>query len=125
MPDTYGISKSCCFCLRRKRVNREVQRTISNLQVNTTDVSCDLSNRMVSPGEAPVQMHSLCKTFGAFKAVENLSLNINGDEVFCLLGHNGAGKTTAIQMITGILKPTSGEAVIYGHDLVTDIDGVR
>ena len=39
---------------------------------------------------------SLSKSFGAFKAVDNLSLKINGNEVFCLLGHNGAGKTTAI-----------------------------
>lgn len=63
--------------------------------------------------------------FGAFKAVDNLSVQINGNEVFALLGHNGAGKTTAIQMITGILRPTAGNAVIYGHNLVTDLDGVR
>ena len=125
MPDTYGISKSCCFCLRRKRASREADRTLSNMQVNTSDISGDLSNRIIAPGEAPVQIHNLCKTFGAFKAVDNLSLKINGDEVFCLLGHNGAGKTTAIQLITGILRPSSGDAVIYGHDLVSDIDGVR
>lgn len=70
-------------------------------------------------------MHSLSKHFGAFKAVDNLSLSINGDEVFCLLGHNGAGKTTAIQMVTGLLKPTSGNAFIYGNNLVTNLDGVR
>lgn len=75
--------------------------------------------------EAPIQLHSLSKHFGAFKAVDNLSLSINGDEVFCLLGHNGAGKTTAIQMVTGLLKPTSGNAFIYGNNLVTNLDGVR
>lgn len=70
-------------------------------------------------------MVELSKHFGAFKAVDKLSLNIKGNEVFCLLGHNGAGKTTAIQLITGILKPTSGAANIYGHDLKSDLDGVR
>ncbi len=70
-------------------------------------------------------MKNLCKNFGDFKALSDLTLNIKSGEVFCLLGHNGAGKTTAIQLITGILKPTSGSANIYGHDLLTDIDGVR
>lgn len=79
----------------------------------------------MSSSEAPIQLMSLSKSFGAFKAVDNLSLKINGNEVFCLLGHNGAGKTTAIQMMTGILKPTSGAAIIYGNDLVEDIEGVR
>jgi ATP-binding cassette, subfamily A (ABC1), member 3 len=50
----------------------------------------------MSSSEAPIQLMSLSKSFGAFKAVDNLSLKINGNEVFCLLGHNGAGKTTAI-----------------------------
>jgi ABC-type multidrug transport system ATPase subunit len=45
---------------------------------------------------APIVLDNLSKHFGAFKAVDQLSLQIHGDEVFCLLGHNGAGKTTAI-----------------------------
>lgn len=73
----------------------------------------------------PIKMKNLCKNFGEFKALNDLSLSIKEGEVFCLLGHNGAGKTTAIQVITGILKPSSGSANIYGHDLETDIDGVR
>lgn len=64
-------------------------------------------------------------TYGDFKAVDELTLNINGNEVFCLLGHNGAGKTTAIQMITGMIQPTSGNAIIYGNNLLSEIDGVR
>lgn len=73
----------------------------------------------------PIKIQRMTKKFGDFKAVDDLNLSIKGDEVFCLLGHNGAGKTTTIQMITGILKPSSGKAIVYGHDLVTDIDGVR
>ena len=51
---------------------------------------------MFNSDGAPIQMLNLTKTYGEFKAVNDLSLNINGNEVFCLLGHNGAGKTTAI-----------------------------
>jgi len=57
--------------------------------------------------------------------VNDLSLSIKENEVFCLLGHNGAGKTTVLNMITGILKPTRGNAQIYGANLVEDIDAVR
>lgn len=50
----------------------------------------------IPSSEAPIELMALTKSFGGFKAVDNLSLKINGNEVFCLLGHNGAGKTTAI-----------------------------
>ena len=62
-------------------------------------------------------MSLLTKKFGEFTAVDNLSLKINQGEVFCFLGHNGAGKTTVIQLITGILTPSGGTATIYGHNL--------
>ncbi len=68
-----------------------------NSQVNDDDEN-HLSGQLASPlnPNAPIQIVQLSKHFGAFKAVDDLSLGINADEVFCLLGHNGAGKTTAI-----------------------------
>ena len=54
-----------------------------------------------------------------------MTVTIKENEVFCLLGHNGSGKTTVLNMITGILKPSSGSATIYGADLVDDLDTVR
>lgn len=57
-----------------------------------------------------MQLVDLTKKFGTFNAVDELTLSIKENEVFCLLGHNGAGKTTVINMITGILKPSSGTA---------------
>jgi len=55
-------------------------------------------------------LQGLTKKFGNFKAVDSLSLSIKQNEVFCLLGHNGAGKTTVLNMITGMIKPSSGNA---------------
>jgi ABC-type multidrug transport system ATPase subunit len=67
----------------------------------------------------------LAKNFGKFTAVAELDLGIKQGEVLCLLGHNGAGKTTLINMLTGMLQPTTGDAVVFGHSLVYEIDKVR
>jgi ABC-type multidrug transport system ATPase subunit len=67
----------------------------------------------------------LTKKFGAFKAVDNLNFSIKEGEIFTILGHNGAGKTTAIFMLTGMLTPTSGDATVYGNKLSNNIDGVQ
>ena len=63
--------------------------------------------------------------FGNFKAVDNLSLSIRQNEICALLGHNGAGKTTAIYMLTGMLHMSEGEALIYGRSVKDEIDEVR
>ncbi|XP_063925793.1 phospholipid-transporting ATPase ABCA3-like isoform X3 [Zophobas morio] len=76
----------------------------------------------LSPG---IQIRNLRKTFGTKAAVRNLSLNMYNDQITVLLGHNGAGKTTTMSMLTGMFPPTSGTAVISGHDITTDMDGVR
>lgn len=55
--------------------------------------------------------------FGDFTAVDKMSLSIKENEIMALLGHNGAGKTTAIYMLTGMLHMTSGQASIYGNDV--------
>lgn len=57
----------------------------------------------------------LCKNFKGQMAVCNVSLNIEKDSVYGLLGSNGAGKSTTLKMITGILKPTSGAIEFNGH----------
>jgi ATP-binding cassette subfamily A (ABC1) protein 3 len=58
-------------------------------------------------------------------AVKGTTLNLFNGQIFVLLGHNGAGKTTTMSMLTGLYPPTSGTATINGHDICTDIDGVR
>ena len=68
-----------------------------------------------------ISINSLSKTFkGGFKALENVSLDINKGEIFALLGPNGAGKTTLISIITGITIPTSGSVKVNNYDVIKD-----
>ena len=60
---------------------------------------------------------NLCKAFGPLLAVRGVSFQADLGEVLGFLGPNGAGKTTTMRMITGFLPPTSGTAVINGHDI--------
>lgn len=64
-----------------------------------------------------VKAHDLTKQFGTFTAVNHINFEVQRGEVFGLLGPNGAGKTTAFKMLCGLLKPTSGQALINGLDL--------
>jgi ABC-2 type transport system ATP-binding protein len=61
-----------------------------------------------------IETKNLTKKFGAFTALSDLNLKIENDAILGLLGPNGAGKTTAIKILCGLLKPTSGEAYIFG-----------
>ncbi len=67
----------------------------------------------------------LFKNFDAFMAVKDVSLHVQAGELMALLGPNGAGKTTTIRMLGSIIKPTSGNAMINGHDVVQQADLVR
>jgi len=64
-----------------------------------------------------IQLKNLCKKFGQQLAVDNLSLEVPAGEIYGLLGHNGAGKSTAIGMMLGQVWPTSGEVLVCGHDV--------
>jgi len=64
-----------------------------------------------------IESRGLNKIYGEFQAVENLNLKINRGEVFGFLGPNGAGKTTSINMMVGLLRPTSGQVFIDGNEV--------
>lgn len=64
-----------------------------------------------------IQTHNLCKNFGNLKAVNNLNLDIKQGEFFAFLGPNAAGKTTTIKMLTGLIRPTSGNCIVHGFDV--------
>ncbi|MBU6415697.1 MAG: ABC transporter ATP-binding protein [Xanthomonadaceae bacterium] len=67
-----------------------------------------------------IQTENLGKRYGRFDAVAGLNLKVAPGQVLALLGPNGAGKTTSMRMIAGFLRPSSGRAVVCGHDVVRD-----
>jgi len=73
----------------------------------------------------PILVKEMTMQFGTFKAVDKLTLSVKRGEIMSLLGHNGAGKTTAIYMLTGMLQPSEGDANLYGASVRASIDEVR
>ncbi len=72
-----------------------------------------------------ISVRGLTKTFGEVRAVRGVDFEVPAGEVFGFLGPNGAGKTTTINMLCTLARPTSGEARVAGHDVVTERDDVR
>ena len=72
-----------------------------------------------------IQTRNLSKQFGTFTAVDQISFDVYAGEIFGFLGANGAGKTTAIRMLCGLLKPSSGEATIAGFDVYRQTENIK
>ncbi len=79
----------------------------------------------MAPSSVAIEVTGLGKTYDTLTAVKDLSLSVNSGEIFGLLGPNGAGKSTTLRILITTLKPTSGQATILGHDVVTEADTVR
>jgi ABC-2 type transport system ATP-binding protein len=75
--------------------------------------------------KAAVLTQDITKRFGDLTAVDKINLSIESREIFGLIGPNGAGKTTLVRMLTTVIPPTDGTAVIAGFDIREDADGVR
>lgn len=76
-------------------------------------------------GEAVIVARDLRKSFGDFHAVDGISFEVKRGEIFGFLGANGAGKTTAMRMLTGLSKPTSGEGRVAGYDITREAEQVK
>src|SRR5689334_23058347 len=75
---------------------------------------------------APViETEDLTRDFARVRAVDNLSLTVPAGIVFGFLGPNGSGKTTTIRLLTGVLEPTAGRAMVLGHDTVRGAEQIR
>lgn len=72
-----------------------------------------------------IEIESLTKNFGKVKAVDDISFNVEEGEIFGFLGPNGAGKSTTMMILTTLLKPTSGRALVAGFDVVSQAKKVR
>jgi ABC-2 type transport system ATP-binding protein len=73
-----------------------------------------------------ISVSRLCKTYASgFQALKDINLDIRHGEIFALLGPNGAGKTTLINVICGIVKPSTGTVTVDGHDILTDYRASR
>jgi ABC-2 type transport system ATP-binding protein len=84
-------------------------------------------NKPMSESDAPlaIEARELTKRFGPTLAVDRLTLTVHGGEVFGLVGPDGAGKTTAMRLLTGVMPATSGTAVVLGLDVTQDPETVR
>jgi len=76
-------------------------------------------------GEEVIVARDLRKDFGDFHAVDGISFEVKRGEIFGFLGANGAGKTTAIRMLTGLSKPTSGQGRVAGYDITREAEQVK
>jgi sodium transport system ATP-binding protein len=72
-----------------------------------------------------IKVENITKQFGTFKAVKDVSFEVEKGEIFGLLGENGAGKTTTLRMLATMLKPTNGTASMAGFDIISEPEKVR
>ena len=75
--------------------------------------------------EQVIKTNNLTKKFGSFTAVDNISFYVNKGEIFGFLGANGAGKTTAMRMLCGLSKPTSGTGSVAGCDISKEYEKIK
>ena len=81
--------------------------------------------RRAPPSDVAVEVRDLAKHYGDIRALDGVSLQAHAGEIFGLLGHNGAGKSTMIRILTGRAKPTSGTATVLGHEIPRELEAVR
>ena len=114
-----------------KKVSRKINSSEANSLIINDDekISFETHHQELSPNNQELKKQDQClrlvnvsKTFGDLKAVDNFNGELFPNEIFCLLGHNGAGKSTTINMISGILDPDEGDIFLNGRSLVTNKD---
>eukprot|EP01132_Coremiostelium_polycephalum_P003057 gene3057-3825_t len=111
------------------------KKTVKHIPVpsfDDDDVRTAIEKANQNNNQSPVVIKGLSKTYRKIfnpkanvYAVRYLSLSIENSNILCLLGHNGAGKSTTIGMLTGLVSPSSGDALVFGHSIVSDIDSAR
>ena len=98
-----------------------INRTSENAQSSTVNGQ----SSMVNDSDNVIEVQHLVKAFGTFHAVDDISFNVKRGEIFGFLGANGAGKTTAMHMLTGLNQPTSGTGTVVGYDIRTQHEQIK
>ncbi|MFC2456734.1 MAG: ATP-binding cassette domain-containing protein [Prevotella intermedia] len=92
---------------------------------NPPSIKHEGSNKVVNEAENVIEVEHLVKAFGTFCAVDDISFTVKKGEIFGFLGANGAGKTTAMHMLTGLNQPTSGTGRVVGFDIRTEYEQIK
>ena len=82
-------------------------------------------SKVQGSSENVIEVEHLVKAFGSFHAVDDISFSVKRGEIFGFLGANGAGKTTAMHMLTGLNQPTSGTGRVVGYDIRTEYEQIK
>ena len=92
---------------------------------NPPSIEHEGSNKVGNEAENVIEVEHLVKGFGTFRAVDDISFTVKRGEIFGFLGANGAGKTTAMHMLTGLNQPTSGTGRVVGFDIRTEYEQIK
>ena len=92
-----------------------IERTTNDKAINATN----------KEAENVIEVEHLVKAFGSFHAVDDISFTVKKGEIFGFLGANGAGKTTAMHMLTGLNQPTNGTGRVIGFDIRTEYEQIK
>ena len=91
----------------------------------TTNPTTDNATRNLRQAETIIHVSHLVKTFGTFNAVDDISFDVRRGEIFGFLGANGAGKTTAMRILSGLSQPSGGKATVAGLDVSTQHEAIK
>ena len=92
---------------------------------NPPSIVREEAHKIKNEAENVIEVEHLVKTFGSFHAVDDISFTVKKGEIFGFLGANGAGKTTAMHMLTGLNQPTSGTGRVVGFDIRTEYEQIK
>ena len=72
-----------------------------------------------------IELRDVKKSFGPVEVLKGVNLKVYAGQVTALVGDNGAGKSTTFNLLTGMIEPTSGDVIAFGHSIITDMPAVR
>jgi len=135
LPSQYGISKpfyfpvSSLFRYIRKKISSTSNANISSNEesVDVEDTDRERFERIDDTFTTKVRTSNLTKYYHGMDraAVDNLNIEMQESQITCLLGHNGAGKSTTINMLTGLYPPSKGDCLIYDNHISSELDAIR